>query len=99
MTTSLKATAPVLKLNLTEIIEDIFMVLTEKEREVVVQRFSLDNKERRTLESIGRSFNVTRERVRQIEKIALGKLKRTVNSSKLRFIHDVAEAILREHGG
>lgn len=99
MTTVAKANTPILKLNLTEIIEDIFMVLSEKEREVVVQRFSLDNKERRTLESIGRMFNVTRERVRQIEKIALGKLKRTVNSSKLRFIHDVAEAILREHGG
>lgn len=99
MNTSTKLTAPVLKLNLTEIIEDIFMVLTEKEREVVVQRFSLDNKERRTLESIGRSFNVTRERVRQIEKIALGKLKRTVNSTKLRFIHEVAEAILKENGG
>lgn len=99
MSSTLKNTTPILKLNLTEIIEDIFMVLTEKEKEVVVQRFSLDNKERRTLESIGRSFNVTRERVRQIEKIALGKLKRTVSSSKLRFIHEVAEAILRENGG
>jgi DNA-directed RNA polymerase specialized sigma subunit len=99
MTTPTKLNAPTLKLNLTEIIEDIFMVLTEKEREVVVQRFSLDNKERRTLESIGRSFNVTRERVRQIEKIALGKLKRTVNSTKLRYIHEVADAILKENGG
>ncbi len=94
-----KSNAPVLKLNLTEIIEDIFMVLTDKEKEVVVKRFSLDNNERRTLESIGRSFNVTRERVRQIEKIALGKLKRTVNSTKLKYIHDVAEATLRENGG
>lgn len=99
MPTAVKISTPILKLNLTEIIEDIFMVLTEKEKEVVVQRFSLDNKDRRTLESIGRSFNVTRERIRQIEKIALGKLRRTVNSSKLRYIHDVAEAILREHGG
>lgn len=99
MATPLKPNTPILKLNLQEIIEDIFMVLTEKEKEVVVQRFSLDNKERRTLESIGRSFNVTRERVRQIEKIALGKLRRTVSSSKLRYIHEVAEAILREHGG
>src|SRR3989338_1188988 len=99
MANALKTNTPILKLNLTEIIEDIFMVLTEKEKEVVVQRFSLDNKERRTLESIGRSFNVTRERVRQIEKIALGKLKRTVNSSKLRFIHEEAVAILREDGG
>ena len=44
MTPSLKMNAPVLKLNLTEIIEDIFMVLTEKEREVVVQRFSSTTK-------------------------------------------------------
>jgi DNA-binding PadR family transcriptional regulator len=99
MNTVSKTNTPILKLNLTEIIEDIFMVLTEKEKEVVVQRFSLDNKERRTLESIGRSFNVTRERVRQIEKIALGKLRRTVTSSKLHYIHEVAEAILRENGG
>jgi hypothetical protein len=98
MLSSSKAFAPVLKLNLTEIIEDIFMVLTEKEKDVVVQRFSLDNKEKRTLESIGEKFNVTRERVRQIEKIALGKLRRTVTTSKLRYIHDVSEAILRENG-
>lgn len=99
MTNASTDSTPVLKLNLTEIIEDIFMVLTEKEKEVVVKRFSLDNKEKRTLESIGQSFNVTRERVRQIEKIALGKLRRTVNSTKLRFIQDVAEAILRKKGG
>lgn len=99
MSSTIKSNTPILKLNLTEIIEDIFMVLTEKEKEVVVQRFSLDNKERRTLESIGQSFNVTRERVRQIEKIALGKLRRTVTSSKLHYIHEVGEAILRENGG
>ncbi len=99
MSNSHKLSAPVLKLNLQDIIDDIFLVLSEKEREVVVRRFSLDNKERQTLESIGKSFNVTRERVRQIEKIALGKLKRTVNSTKLRFIHDLASAILKENGG
>lgn len=75
------------------------MVLSEKEKEVVTKRFSLDNKERQTLESIGQSFNVTRERIRQIESIALGKLRRTVNSTKLRFIHELAEAILKENGG
>jgi DNA-directed RNA polymerase delta subunit len=99
MSTSSSDQKLVLKLNLSDIVEDIFMVLTDKEREVVVKRFSLDNKERRTLESIGRTFNVTRERVRQIEKIALSKLKRTVNSTKLRFIHELAEAVLKENGG
>jgi hypothetical protein len=99
MATANKATTPIFKLILSDIIEDIFMVLSEKEQEVVVRRFSLNNEQRQTLESIGRSFNVTRERVRQIEKIALNKLKRTVNSTKLRFIHELAEAILKENGG
>lgn len=99
MSTTAKANTAILKLNLSEIIEDIFMVLSEKEKEVVTRRFSLNNEDRQTLESIGQRFNVTRERVRQIEKIALGKLKRTVSSTKLRFIHELAEAILREHGG
>lgn len=88
-----------LKLNLSEIIDDIFMVLTEKEKEVVVKRFSLDNRERRTLESIGRSFNVTRERVRQIEKIALGKLRRTVTSTKLKLIHELSLQLIQANGG
>ncbi len=96
--TTIGQTAPLLKLNLSDIIEDIFMVLSDKEKEVVVRRFSLDNKEKQTLESIGRSFNVTRERVRQIEKIALSKLRRTVSSTKLRYIHELAEAILKENG-
>ncbi|MBI4127348.1 hypothetical protein HY463_01425 [Candidatus Peregrinibacteria bacterium] len=93
------APLPLLKLNLMEVIEDMFMVLSEKERDVVVKRFSLDNKERQTLESIGRSFNVTRERVRQIEKIALSKLKRTVNNTKLKYVNEVARTILKENGG
>ncbi len=100
MQTSQTATAnPTLKLNLMEVIEDMFMVLSEKEREVIVKRFSLDNKERQTLESIGRTFNVTRERVRQIEKIALSKLKRTLTNTKLKYINEVGHAILKENGG
>jgi len=98
-TTASSSKKTTLKLNLTEVIDDIFMVLSEKERAVVVRRFSLDNKQRQTLESIGQSFNVTRERIRQIEKIALGKLKRTVTSTKLRFVPEIAEAILKENGG
>lgn len=87
------------KLNLTEIIEDMFLVLTNKERDVIVQRFSLDNKPRRTLESIGQRFSVTRERIRQIEKIALGKLRRTVSTSRLNTVNELADKIIAEHGG
>lgn len=87
------------KLNLTEIIEDMFMVLTIKEKEVIIKRFSLDNKPRQTLEKIGQSFSVTRERIRQIEKIALGKLRRTVENTKLSNINKIAKEILDKNGG
>ncbi|MFA5948476.1 MAG: sigma factor-like helix-turn-helix DNA-binding protein [Candidatus Gracilibacteria bacterium] len=87
------------KLNLSEIIEDMFLVLSPKEKDVIVQRFSLDNKSKRTLESIGQKFSVTRERIRQIEKIALGKLRRTVQTTKLNTINDHANTIISENGG
>lgn len=88
-----------IKINLAEVIEDMFLVLTNKEKDVIVQRFSLDNKPRRTLESIGQHFSVTRERIRQIEKIALGKLRRTVQTTKLNLVNDVADKVINEHGG
>lgn len=88
-----------LQINLSEVIEDMFLVLTDKEKDVIVQRFSLDNKPKRTLESIGQHFSVTRERIRQIEKIALGKLKRTVQTTKLSLVNEVADKIIAENGG
>ncbi|MBD3328406.1 hypothetical protein GF340_03820, partial [Candidatus Peregrinibacteria bacterium] len=54
---------------------------------------------KQTLEKIGQSFSVTRERIRQIEKIALGKLRRTVQNSKLNNINSLAIEILKEKGG
>lgn len=87
------------KVNLGQIIEEIFLVLTSKEKEVIVKRFSLDNKQRQTLEKIGQHFSVTRERIRQIEKIALGKLKRTVRTTKLGAVNEVSNEILRSNGG
>ncbi len=86
-------------LNLTDIIEDMFLVLTPKEKEVIIKRFCLDNKPKQTLERIGQSFSVTRERVRQIEKIALGKLRRTVETTRLSMINKMAKEILKANGG
>ncbi|MBI4975697.1 hypothetical protein HZC20_03390 [Candidatus Peregrinibacteria bacterium] len=88
-----------IKINLADAIEEMFMVLTTKEKDVIVQRFSLDNKPKRTLESIGQQFSVTRERVRQIEKIALGKLRRTVQTTKLHLVNDIADQVIKEFGG
>jgi hypothetical protein len=87
------------KLNLAEILEDMFLVLTDKEKDVIVKRFSLNNKPKMTLEKIGQQFSVTRERIRQIEKIALGKLKRTVQSTKLNEISELALELIKNKGG
>ena len=87
------------KLNLSEILDDIFMVLSEKEKDVIVKRFSLNDKPKMTLERIGQEFSVTRERIRQIEKIALGKLKRTVTSTKLNEISTLARGFIQDKGG
>jgi hypothetical protein len=88
-----------LKVNLTEIIEDMFLVLTTKEKEVIIKRFSLDNKPKQTLEKIGQAFSVTRERIRQIEKIALSKLRRTVENTKLSTVNKIARETLEKNGG
>lgn len=86
-------------INLSEVLNEMFMVLNGKEKEVIIQRFSLDNKPKRTLESIGQKFSVTRERIRQIEKIALGKLRRTVNASRLATVNELADEFISESGG
>lgn len=88
-----------IQINLADVIEEMFLVLTNKEKNVIVQRFNLDNHSRRTLESIGQQFSVTRERIRQIEKIALGKLRRTVQTTRLNVVNDLADKFLNENGG
>jgi len=85
--------------NLREVIEDMFLVLTDKEKDVIIKRFSLDNKPRQTLDKIGKHYAVTRERIRQIENIALGKLRRTVSNTKLRLINRLAKEIITLEGG
>lgn len=88
-----------LQFNLQDMISDLFLVLTKKEQEVIKRRFSLTGQARQTLEKIGKHFNVTRERVRQIESIALSKLRRTVGTTRLDEVNQMAKGILRAHGG
>jgi RNA polymerase primary sigma factor len=54
--------------------------LTPREAEIITMRFGLDGKEPRTLDEVGKKFKVTRERIRQIQEIALGKLRRRVDA-------------------
>lgn len=98
-TTTVTGDGPQLQLNLQEMVSDLFLVLSEKEREVIKRRFSLTGQSRQTLEKIGKHFNVTRERIRQIESIALGKLRRTVGTTRLDEVNKMAKGILRAKGG
>ena len=54
--------------------------LTPREAEIIAMRFGLDGQQPRTLDEVGKKFNVTRERIRQIQEIALGKLRRRVDA-------------------
>ena len=64
-------------------IEDVLDTLSEREKGVIKLRFGLGDGEKKTLEEVGRAFNVTRERARQIEKKALRKLAHPSRSNKL----------------
>ena len=69
---------------LKEQLEDVLGTLTPREKNVLRLRFGLEDGRARTLEEVGKSFNVTRERIRQIEAKALRKLRHPARSKKLK---------------
>ena len=69
---------------LKEQLDEVLDTLTEREQKVLRLRFGLDDGRARTLEEVGKEFNVTRERIRQIEAKALRKLRHPSRSRKLR---------------
>ena len=69
---------------LKEQLSEVLGTLTEREQKVLRLRFGMDDERARTLEEVGREFNVTRERIRQIEAKALRKLRHPSRSRKLK---------------
>jgi len=69
---------------LKEQLNEVLGTLTERERKVLRLRFGLDDGRQRTLEEVGKEFDVTRERIRQIEAKALRKLRHPTRSKKLK---------------
>jgi len=84
---------------LPALVDNLLLLLSEKEKVVIKKRFDLDGLGRATLEQIGNDFSVTRERVRQIEKSALGKMKRNVFNTSLRNLHDFVMIVVQKNGG
>ncbi len=83
----------VININLKEQTDSVLKTLTPREEKVIKMRFGLDDGSEHTLEEVGQSFAVTRERIRQIEAKALRKLRHPSRSRKLRAFLD---ATLRE---
>ncbi len=77
---------------LKEKIKDVLETLTERERQVLEQRFGLVDGYSRTLEEVGRQFRVTRERIRQIEAKALRKMRHPTRIRQLEGFLEAAEA-------
>ncbi len=84
---------------INETVLNLLLLLTPKEKEVILKRFDLQNSGKHTLEQIGQEFSVTRERVRQIERNALAKMRRNVFNTTLKSLHDFMTNVLKLHGG
>lgn len=90
-------TTTISKKDLEKLSQELLRVLDERSRDVITQRFGLESGEGATLEHIGRQYNITRERVRQIEAHA----KKTLNYhlGVLSPAAELLDNIFREHGG
>ena len=86
------------EISFTDLMTRLLGLLSEKERDVIERRFSLGGRDKETLDRIGVSYSITRERVRQIEAVAIKKLARISMDKSMRQIHDLAFSILESHG-
>jgi RNA polymerase primary sigma factor len=82
----------IINVDLKEQTAQVLRTLTPREEKIIKMRFGLEDGSEHTLEEVGRSFAVTRERIRQIEAKALRKLRLPSRSCKLKaFLADVHE--------
>ena len=77
--------------NLRSEVSDLIAVLDEREKKIIFSRFGLDGGRPKTLEEVGKKFGVTRERIRQLQNIALLKLRRALQKKeKPNFVHSAS---------
>src|SRR6202007_3203761 len=68
--------------NLRDEVSELLEVLDDRERKIIFKRFGLDGGKPKTLEEVGKKFGVTRERIRQLQNIALAKLRRALSKKE-----------------
>ncbi len=95
-----KQATAISEFNPKKIVNSFLELLSDREKEILILRHGLDNQGKRTLEKIGNKFNVTRERIRQIENLALKKIKKSPEFSEaVKGIESVFNQTLEDHGG
>lgn len=85
--------------NYSKICEDIFEILPDRQKEILERRFGILTGEKETLDSIGKDFNLTRERVRQIEKESFAKMEREKEKEEIKKVFFYFEKYFKENGG
>ncbi len=83
----------------TQIIEQLFSVLDARQKKVLTKRYGLDTGEEQTLAELGKSFSVTRERIRQIEASAITEVRKKAKEGHLDILVAAATAHLLKTGG
>ncbi|MFA6608368.1 MAG: sigma factor-like helix-turn-helix DNA-binding protein [Candidatus Paceibacterota bacterium] len=76
----------------------LLTTLNPRTREIVVNRYGLEKEGRMTLEAIGKTYDITRERVRQIENFALASIKKSKEYKEHAFVFDELKAIIKDLG-
>ncbi len=76
----------------------LLTTLNPRTREIVVNRYGLEKENRMTLEAIGKTYDITRERVRQIENFALGSIKKSKEYKESAFVFEELKSIIKELG-
>ena len=81
------------------VVGGLVVTLSPRNKDVISRRFGLKTGKRETLESIGKSYGITRERVRQIEEVSLKQIRDNLNGAKIKPFINLAENILEQSGG
>jgi hypothetical protein len=92
-------TIPVKVVGVKSITDNLLESLSAKQKLVISSRFGISNGDPKTLEAIGKSLNITRERVRQIEADAIKILRKSEKNEELKRLTDTIEEIVAEKGG
>ncbi len=89
---------PIITFKPKQVSKKLLSTLNPRMRDIITNRYGLESEKRMTLESIGQSYNITRERVRQIENFALSSIKKTEEYKDNSFIFEELKEIIKSLG-